>query len=281
MLRKLTHFAESERGKRIKNLVIGVGASVVLIGALFKLMHWPGASQMLIVGMFTEAFLFLLLGILPPHKDYYWEKIYPELDIAPDEEELHKIAAAAPAHGGGGPSAVSQFNNSLANNNLDSESIELLGQHLKKLGENINNLTDMTDAAMSVNKFADKSEEATKALSELKDTYTKAMEAAAAMSNTSVDTIKYQEQVKEVTQNLSQLNAIYEIELRETSTHLKSMNQFVGNLSQAIGNLEESVADTKKYQTEIGTLSRNVSNLNNIYGSMLSAMAMAAKGPNA
>ena len=78
---------ESDRFKRIKNLIIGVGASVVLVGALFKILHWEGADIMLMVGMFTEAFIFLLLGVLPPHKDYYWEKIYPDLDIAPEVEE--------------------------------------------------------------------------------------------------------------------------------------------------------------------------------------------------
>jgi len=277
MLRKLTHFAESERGKYIKNLIIGIGASVVLIGALFKLMHWPGASIMLMIGMFTEAFLFLLLGLLPPHADYYWEKIYPELNLAPDEEELHNIAASKP----GGPNLVSQLNNSLSQNSMDPKAIEDLGMHLKKLGENITNLTDMSDAALSVNKFAGKSDEATKALADLKDSYVKAMEAASAMSNTSGDTQKYGEQVKAVTQNLSQLNAMYEIELRETSTHLKGMNQFTDNLSQVMGNLQDSVADTQKYKAEMSNLSRNLNSLNGIYGSMLSAMAMAAKGNNA
>ena len=70
----MSAFFESDRFKRIKNLIIGVGASVVLIGALFKIMHWEGADFMLMVGMLTEAVLFLMLGILPPHKDYYWEK---------------------------------------------------------------------------------------------------------------------------------------------------------------------------------------------------------------
>ena len=74
-MNKLTEFFEQERGKRIKNLIIGVGASVVLIGALAKLEHWAFASTALIVGMSTEAFIFCLLGVLPPHKDYYWEKL--------------------------------------------------------------------------------------------------------------------------------------------------------------------------------------------------------------
>jgi len=73
-MKKLAHFFEQESGKRVKNIIIGLGASVVLMGALFKLQHWPYAGTMLIIGMCTEAFIFALLGLLPPHADYYWEK---------------------------------------------------------------------------------------------------------------------------------------------------------------------------------------------------------------
>ena len=87
-MRKIVIFFETERGKRIKNAIIGLGASVVLLGALFKIMHWPGAGPMLIAGMITEAFIFFFQGvILPPHKDYYWEKIFPGLDVSPEVEE--------------------------------------------------------------------------------------------------------------------------------------------------------------------------------------------------
>src|SRR6185295_10503686 len=90
-MNKLAQFFESERGKRIKNLIIGVGASIVLLGALFKLQHWNGAGSMLIIGMSIEAFIFALLGVTPPAKDYYWEKLYPDLDLAPGADELQMI----------------------------------------------------------------------------------------------------------------------------------------------------------------------------------------------
>jgi gliding motility-associated protein GldL len=73
-------FLKSKGFKYIKNLIIGAGASVVLLGALFKILSWPYANEMLMAGMFTEAGIFLLLGLIPPEKDYYWEKLYPGLD---------------------------------------------------------------------------------------------------------------------------------------------------------------------------------------------------------
>ena len=76
----MANVLKSKGFKYIKNLIIGVGASVVLMGALFKIQSWPGADEMLTYGMITEAVLFLMLGLIPPDKDYYWEKLYPGLD---------------------------------------------------------------------------------------------------------------------------------------------------------------------------------------------------------
>ena len=69
-------FFETKQGKYFKNLIIGLGAAVVLIGALAKIQHWSWAGPALTIGMCTEAFIFALLGILPPHKDYYWERTH-------------------------------------------------------------------------------------------------------------------------------------------------------------------------------------------------------------
>src|SRR5437762_8267426 len=83
-------FFETKSGKYLKNLIIGLGASVVLLGALFKIQHWPGASVMLTSGMCTEAFIFAMLGLLPPHADYYWERFYPDITENPHVEAYRK-----------------------------------------------------------------------------------------------------------------------------------------------------------------------------------------------
>ncbi len=76
----MANFVKSAGFKYFKNLLIGLGASVVLLGALFKIQSWPFADEMLTGGMITEAVLFLFLGLIGPEKDYYWEKLYPGLD---------------------------------------------------------------------------------------------------------------------------------------------------------------------------------------------------------
>jgi gliding motility-associated protein GldL len=79
-MKSVSLFFETTKGKYVKNFIIGIGASIVLIGALGKIQHWAIGGPLLTAGMLTEAFIFAMLGLLPPHKDYYWEKIYPGLD---------------------------------------------------------------------------------------------------------------------------------------------------------------------------------------------------------
>ena len=271
-MKKLAHFFETERGKRMKNLIIGLGASVVLMGALFKLQHWNGASEMLIVGMSVEAFIFALLGILPPHKDYYWEKIYPELDIAPDEEELKKSIAVA-HHG----TVSQQLDKMLTESNVEPDLIKRLGESLNKLGENIKNMSDVTDAAMATKNYSTNAQAAADSLKEMKVAYNNATEAANLLASGAQDTRNYHEQVQQVSKNLAQLNAIYELELQDTNSHLKTMNKFYGSLSSAMDNLNDSLEDTQKYKSEIAGLAKNLTNLNQIYGNMLTAMSMGIR----
>ncbi|MCH8331548.1 MAG: gliding motility protein GldL, partial [Bacteroidetes bacterium] len=126
MLKKFRIFFESEVGKQIKNMIIGLGASVVLVGALFKIMHWPGAGVMLTIGMLTEAFIFALQGMLPPHADYYWEKLYPNLNIAPshDPDYIHEEGHSLPI--------TQQLDKMLDEGGVSQNDIESLGEGLKK-----------------------------------------------------------------------------------------------------------------------------------------------------
>ena len=76
---KFMHWYESYKGKTVVNIVYSLGASVVIIGALFKILHWPGASTVLMIGMFTESFLFLIGTLDKPHAEFHWENVFPQL----------------------------------------------------------------------------------------------------------------------------------------------------------------------------------------------------------
>ncbi len=272
-------FHEKDGFKRLKNLIIGLGASVVLVGALFKIMHWPYANEMLLVGMLTEAFLFAMLGILPPHQDYYWEKIYPGLDKAPDHammKGLKPVTAATLNIGGSGSgsSSTAALDKMLDNAKIGPELIENLGKNLRSLGDQVSKLSDISSTSVATSEFTKNANDASQALSKMTGAYAGAAGALEKMNNAQADTVKYHEQVQQVSKNLAQLNAMYELELQDTNSHLKAMNKFYGSLTTAMGSLEESVKDTEKYKEEMGRLAKQLTSLNNVYGGMLNAMTI-------
>ena len=93
-----------------------------------------------------------------------------------------------------------------------------------------------------------------------------------AMSNATADAKEYHLQVQNVTKNLGALNAVYEMELQDANTHLKSMNKFYGTLSQAMENLTEAGKETEQFKQEVTGLTTNLHSLNRVYGNMLNAM---------
>ena len=268
-MRKLALFFETESGKRLKNLIIGLGAAVVMMGALFKLQHWPGAGAMLIVGLSVEAFIFALQGILPPHKDYYWEKLYPELDVSPEVEEAKAGHHEKPVKG----SITKQLDEMLEEAQIETEMIQRLGKNLEKLGTNIEKLGEVSDAAAATGEYSARTKEASAALAQMKEAYAGATDAIQSLTSATSETRNYHEQVQAVSKNLSALNSMYELELQDANNHLKAMNKFYGSLVDAMNNMTESVEDTRKYKEEISTLSKNLSSLNRVYGNMLSAMS--------
>lgn len=188
-------FLKTKGFKYFKNLIIGVGASVVLLGALFKLESWPLASEFLIAGLCTEAFIFLFLGLIGPEPDFYWNKLYPGLDdynsnIAPLTE---------------GP--VDDMPKG-----LNGEVVE------QQLGGMLTELQTMS-------------------------------------------------------KSLSSLKALQEVDFTGTKEQIRTMGNFYTKMNEAMADLGDSLEDTKAYKDQLVHLNKNLNNLNNVYGSMLSAMA--------
>ncbi len=263
-MKKLIHYFETDQGKFVKNAIVCGGASVVLAGALFKLMHWPGASLMLILGMGTEVLLFAFFAILPPHKDYYWEKLYPGLDINPDLEH----DSEGSTHYG---DAVEQINKGLEQTEVTPEIIERLGTNLKKMGEHLSRISDMTDASSATDAYARNAQAAAEALSEMKGAYSRATDAAAELAEASSGATEYRDQMSKAATNLGSLNELYELQINEN----RSMGAVFSSMNEVMTNLHSAAEDTKRYKEEVSELAKNISSLNSVYGNMLSAMSSA------
>ncbi len=273
-MHSISLFFETKKGKYIKNFLMGVGASLVLLGALFKLQHWAGAGIMLSIGMFTEVFLFAFIGILPPHKDYYWERYYPNLDENPEIEAYKKSgkSTAISVAGIGGPSSTAALDKMLDEANMDPANIKRLGENFQKFGKTVEQIRDISDVTAATGEFSSSAKAAAAELTKLKDTYAGAVSTMTSFNEASESTAQFHNQVQVLSKNLGTLNQIYEIELQDANNHLKAMNKFYSNLVNASEAMASSADDAQAAKEQIAALSRNLTSLNNIYGNMLSAM---------
>lgn len=269
-------FFETNRGKYIKNLIIGLGASVVLLGALFKIQHWTGASVMLTAGMLTEAFIFALLGLLPPHHDYYWERFYPNITESPVVEARRKGIKIS-AHGSAvdtkpGGSPMASLDKMMEDAQINPASLKRLNDNFGKFGQTVEQMKDITHVTSATENYSKSANEAAGALDQMKTTFQGATKSMSAFNNAAEDTAKFHDQVVVLSKNLGTLNDIYEVELQDANNHLKAMNKFYSNLVSASDAMANSAKDANDAKEQIGMLAKNLTTLNQIYGNMLSAM---------
>lgn len=255
--------------KKVMHLASCFGAAIVILGALFKIMHYPGASIMLPVGLIVETMLFIAFGLDIPHEEVDWTLAYPELagmghDSTHHEEEETEETSNLPI--------TAQLDNLLADAKIGPELIESLGNGMKAIGENANKLADISNATVATNEYVDNVRNASKNVSHLADTYSKAASSMEDLASSNDAGYSIGESLNKVSKNLSALNATYELQLQGSQTHLEATNKFYDGLADLMQNLHDSVDDTKKYRQEMANLSNNLTALNTIYGNMLSAM---------
>lgn len=247
----------SKSTERLVNVIVCMGAAVVIFGAWQKITHQALADFFLTAGLITEAVIFVVYAFLPP-----------------PGSEMHAIAEALPKLAGGstGNPAIDKMDKMFQDADITPANLSRLSDGFKKLGSTVNNIADVSDVVKTTNDYAAKTKEATNALGQMTSAYQGATATISHFNSAADSTKKFHEQVQVLTKNLGSLNAIYELELQDTNNHLKAMNTFYGNLSNASQAMQGSVEDAKKAHDQIAKLANNLSHLNTIYGNMLTAM---------
>ncbi len=216
-------------GKGFKNFMAklyGIGAAIVILGAMFKILHWPGADIMLIIGLSTESVIFFFSAFEKPASEYDWSLVYPELAGMDDlDEGLNRGG-----NRGGSmiqSSITGELDAMLEEAKIDSELIQSLGDGLRKFGDSASQLNSALDASTANN--------------------------------------EYSEQLKLASKNMESLNALYALQLEGSANQVEAQNTLMEKLN-------ESMSNSDRLTTEVNSLVSNISNLNTVYGGMLSAM---------
>lgn len=271
-------FFESKKFKTIMKFVYGWGGAVVIVGAMFKITHWPGATIMLVGGLTIEAIIFILSAFEPLHLDPNWELVYPELALGHGDELDHETLPVAEKHtkekAGHGSGVTEQLDKMLGEANIDSALLTRLGDGMRALGDNAMQLQSVTTAAAATDNYVTSLQAASEKVSSLSEAYERASVSIAGLTSTTAEGESFGEQIQKVSKNLSALNNVYELQLKGSSAHLEANEKFQAQVTEMMQNLSESAEDTKRYKENMALLSQNLTDLNTVYGNMLKAMTI-------
>ncbi len=267
----LTEFVTSPAYKKFMGYVYGFGAAVAILGALFKILHLPGASIMLICGLGVEAIIFALSSFEPPHETPDWSLVYPELAglEAPAERRSNK--------GNGGASFA----------DVPDVDMSKLSDGLKKLTSTTENLSEIADATVATKSYLNNVKSASDSLNQFSAAQSSVSEAgnklAAKMAEESDKFsnsfskfnnafASQSDAASKLGANMTEISKAYEKQLQGINSQLESTKSVANGLSSISSEIQASAEGVKAYRQQIESLSKTVSELNNIYGNMLSAI---------
>jgi len=291
----LNELVRSKGYKNFMSKLYGIGAAVVIAGALFKILHLTGANVMLFVGMMTESVIFFMSAFEPLHVQYNWALVYPQLAMGDDHDAKKKKPF------GEGPISQ-QLDRALEEAKIGPALLESLASGMKNLGENAKQLSGVSDSVAATDSFVSTLSRATESVRNMSASYDKTAEALgenssktseyfqkvmrasdavdklASIYEESVRTMSvdsgYMEGASRLSKNLSAINAAYELQLQATTEAFNTTKELDEQMKTTVAGLTQSASQALAYREQMDLLSQNVRKLNDIYGSMLAAMAM-------
>lgn len=299
---------ESRRWKVFMNYVYNLAGALVIVGALFKLMHWPGAGVALTVGMCTEALIFLISSLEPLHEQPNWFRVFPELhsDHIPadydDEAAAHGGHAHggghAPAHprlsgGGGFPAEGVSFNMGgiFESADIAPEVLEKVSKGLTDLGNTASSISDISSATLATNIYVENLNAAAESMDQLSKVGQEANininQSLIALSDSCVritevvgkevedmssNSAHYNDKMTALRSNLDSLNENYAQQVASLKGQFEVSQKYSQQMVELTSIMATSLEDMKKYQTLSRELNGNLEALNSVYSTMLSAM---------
>ncbi len=191
------------------NTLINWGASVVIVGLMFKILHFKGGEWMIGIGLAVEAVLFFIMGFMASDKEVDWTRVYPELD---EEFNGELSARTAPIQQIAQPTAIGNtaaLDQLLQNAKIDENLIGNLGDGLRTFSDKVASISNVADTASATHDFANKLNAASAGVTELGTAFERAASDLKTFNEASADMQQFKEQVNTFNKNLTSLNAIY------------------------------------------------------------------------
>ncbi len=199
--------AQSRASKKLMNMVYGLGAAIVILGALFKIMHWPYGNLMLIIGLITESIVFTVSAFEPVDDDLDWSLVYPEL--AGGQGSNKKKEQPKDAEG----LLSKKLDELLKDAKIDAELMASLGNSIKNFEGAAKGISPTVDSIAATKKYGEELSLAAAQMESLNSLYKVQMEAASRQATINEEAVenatKLKEQMQSLASNLSSLNGVY------------------------------------------------------------------------
>lgn len=269
-------FFASPAYKKIMSKVYGIGASVVILGALWKILHLPGASYMLIAGLGTEAIIFFLSAFEPPHEMPDWSLVYPELVGL----EPRNTGGGGGSYGGGGLG----LNTLVQAGQIDNNTVEQLGEGLKKLSQTAYQLSNLSDASLATETYLQTMKHASQSVGELSAVQTQAahnlQQSSEALSSSYISAAKaVADSGVKLADDLSSTGAGFVDSLKASGEQLVNSYQALGQ--NMMKQIDKVSADGLKYTEELAGANKNLSAINAVYELQISNINEQVKASQA
>ncbi len=294
---KFSELLKSKAYKKFMSKLYGIGASIVIVGALFKITHIKGADIMLFVGLLTEATIFFFSAFEPPYVEPDWSLVYPQLAgiyHTPEEIELMKEQGLLPEE----ESFTSEFDKMLKGANIEEDLIQSLGQGLKNLNKTLQNLNEVSGVALASNDFINTIKSVNQSASRLGSAY---QQTAEALEQESRFAQEHVQNLRSVANSSASLNAAYS-QISESLKHEAEQRDKLGeNLAKATASaallaekytasaeslqkaaqaIQFSPEDTQGYKEQLSRITRNMASLNAIYEMQLKTTEESSQAMN-
>lgn len=262
-------FLKGENGQRFFNFAYSFGAAIVILGALFHIIHIKYGDILLMVGMGTEVVIFCIAAFDRPGREYEWEKVFPVLDSdnPADCSDSNRsgivVGSAYPA-----PTILS---GDIVATMRPVDANAVCASPVASPIEGTTEAGAMSDVASQLRQLSDTAGAMNEKSAELLDGFNLIIKKSSSISDSSLN---YAEQMEQLSRNISGLNAIYEIQLKSISSQLDSIERVNRGIKDIRDMYEKSAVQSAKYSEETEKLTRHIAQLNVVYENMLRAMTV-------
>ncbi len=290
----IERFLHGEKGQRFFNFAYSIGAAIVIWGALFKILHLPGGSTLLCIGMGTEIAMFILTAFDRPPKEYAWEDVFPVLDSKNPEDRPDftggggvVISAGHGAPAGEDTGALAEYNATAGTPGGPAGTFITGIPGVIPGQEQLDNAEEMADATKTyleqmqgISEQMGRLNETTEALNQVTQTLLQSYQAITLNSeNISANSQGYVGQMEDLNRNIAGLNTIYEIQLKSISSQLESIDRVNRGLKDIRDMYDKAANESSRYCEETEKMARYMQQLNSVYEKMITAMTINMANP--